>query len=115
VFRIYYHLYLGPSWQDVWALHRPLLERIAASGLVSRLVICVYGASGGDLGMAAAGNVEIRCIFNSIDKVNEFHTLQQLQRDAGDPAIQQNRIHLHSEFCVAFKSWRRRREVETKG
>lgn len=86
LFRIYYHLYLGASWQQVWALHRPDLERFATSGLVGRLVVCVYGGSVADLGIAA-DNIEVRCLSNAIDNINEFHTLEQMQRDAIDPAL----------------------------
>lgn len=97
VFRIYYHLYCGASWRDVWALHRPVLEQFAASGLLEKLVVCVYGAPQ-DLGMSPACNLEIRQVSHTIRDVNEFHTLQQLQRDALDPAQTFSYcVYLHSK------------------
>jgi hypothetical protein len=86
LFRIYYHLYLGASWQQVWALHRPVLERFATSQWVDRLVVCAYGGQVADLGIPA-DNVEIRPLTRTIDNINEFHTLEQMQRDASDPAL----------------------------
>jgi hypothetical protein len=86
MFRIYYHLYLGASWRDVWALHRPVLEQFAASELLGKIVVCVCGGTVDDLGIATADNLEIRCLSNRIDNINEFHTLEQMHLDARDPA-----------------------------
>jgi hypothetical protein len=96
VFRIYYHLYCGASWREVWALHQPVLEQFAASGLLEKLVICVCGAPQ-DLGISPAHNLEIRQLSHALRDVNEFHTLRELHRDARDAAQS-------FSYCVYFHS-----------
>ena len=73
MFRIYYHLYRGPSWREVWARHRPVLDRFAASGLLERLVVCVCGTPE-DLGISPARHLEVRQVSDTIRNVNEFHS-----------------------------------------
>lgn len=98
MFRIYYHLYLGASWQQVWSLHRPVLARFAASGLLERLVVCVCGGRVDDLGIVGGSTVEIRCLSDTLRNVNEFHTLQQMHREARDPAqVFDHCVYLHSK------------------
>ncbi len=86
MFRLYYHLYLGASWREVWALHRPALEQFATSELLSKIVVCVCGLPVDDLGINTADNLEIRWLSSTTDNINEFHTLEQMHLDARDPA-----------------------------
>jgi hypothetical protein len=86
MFRIYYHLYLGPSWPAIWAIHRPLLEEFASSGLLEKLVICVCGALDQPLALGSIQQAEIRPVSAVLAQTNEFHTLSQLHRDANDSA-----------------------------
>ena len=111
MFRIYYHLYRGPSWREVWARHRPVLDRFAASGLLERLVVCVCGTPE-DLGISPGRHLEIRQLSDTIRHVNEFHTLQQLHRDAQDSAQTFSHcVYLHSkgasspQLSAATEEW----------
>lgn len=80
--RLYYHLYNGPAWRPVWALHRPALQRLLVSGIVERLVVCCYGFSAWpaevDDGLEP---IEVRASSRPLARVNEFDTLAQLRRD----------------------------------
>lgn len=98
MFRIYYHLYLGPSWREIWALHLPILKDALATDLVDKLIICVCGELPGDLGITDSSKTTIREVSASIERVNEFHTLNQLRADACSPAIGFDYcVYLHSK------------------
>lgn len=102
MFQVYYHLYLGPSWQTVWALHRPFLEQFAASGLMSRLVVCVGGSSEVDLGLASIRNAEIRQLSGPSRQINEFHTIAQMRSDANDATQRfEHCVYLHSKGAAS--------------
>lgn len=99
--RIYYHLYAGPSWRQVWDLHRPLLQHLCNSHSNVQVVVCV---AGGPLRSAAlwdgdVGQFELRLLRAGAvaGAVNEFHTLQQLQRDARD-------ANQHFDHCAYMHS-----------
>lgn len=97
-FRLYYHLYCGPSWRRIWAFHQPLLRKFADSGLLERAVVCVYGELDGELAASLTDAFEVRHISESIRQVNEFQTLQQMQGDVRDRNQQfECCVYLHSK------------------
>ncbi len=103
-FRVYYHLYCGPSWRRVWELHRPLLEEIAGGGLLERVVICVYGHETESISGSDANLFEIRHVAGTLGRINEFHTLHQMQRDVRDQAQKfEWCAYLHSKGASSAK------------
>ncbi len=100
MFRLYYHLYFGPSWRTVWQVHRQAIEQFALSGLLDRLVVCCAGPVGPEFGIDVP--VEIRELSPSLIGVNEFHTLKEMHQDANHPGQQSPYfIYMHSKGSSA--------------
>ncbi len=101
--RIYYHLFNGPSWQPVWAMHRPRLQTLIEHDAVDRLVVCAFGFDAKpELGLQVRHGVDLRLSRRLPTLVNEFDTLAELRRDAcgPDPAFA-HVAYLHSKGASA--------------
>ena len=96
MFRVYYHLYLGASWRDVWAIHRPVLERGARTGLIHRLIVCVCGDAPFNVDTVGMEAEIVHLAAGA--KSNEFQTLALMRRDALDPRIEFDHCaYMHSK------------------
>lgn len=82
--RLYYHLYLGRSWQTVWNLHRPLLQDLCVADPTCKIIVCIVGkeAASPELSEGSPAQFEFRVLPSESGLINEFQTLRELRHDA---------------------------------
>lgn len=94
LFRIYYHLYQGPSWEKIWAEHFEIIKEFYKTGLLEGLI--VYGYPGIGLKDKVRELDWVVVKENSGKSINEFDTLVNLQKDLKDDSFKYF-VYMHSK------------------